>query len=177
MNRNGLLTLYTYNAYANNLVFDVAGQLSDVELTQQSSPSHNSVLRLLQHLLATEAHFLEQCRQQPVSFDPFEVNSVPALRRGANELAQEAQHFITTLNEAELTREIEIQIGREVFRFPRWQPLLQSVIHATHHRGELSVVLSALGHPLPTLDIIIQLAEESGQVWPHPKNQRVPESK
>lgn len=171
MNRDGLLTLYTYNAYANNLVFDVVGQLSDVELTQPSSPSHNSVLRLLQHMLGTEAHFLEQCRQQPVSFDPFEVNSIPALRRGANELARESQHFINSLTEAELTREIEVQIGRGTFRFPRWQPLLQSVIHATHHRGELSIVLSALGHPLPTLDIIIQLAEAGGQGWPPPRNE------
>jgi uncharacterized damage-inducible protein DinB len=41
-------------------------------------------------------------------------------------------------------------------------------MHSTHHRGELSIVLTELGYPLPTLDIIVHFAEQSGQAWPWP---------
>jgi uncharacterized damage-inducible protein DinB len=44
--------------------------------------------------------------------------------------------------------------------------MLQSLIHSVHHRGELSIVMTGLGHPLPTLDIILHFARESGQPWP-----------
>jgi uncharacterized damage-inducible protein DinB len=46
--------------------------------------------------------------------------------------------------------------------------LAQAFVHSTHHRGELSIVLSHLGHPLPTLDIIIPFVTWSGQKWPLP---------
>jgi len=33
--------------------------------------------------------------------------------------------------------------------------------HGTHHRGQISAALTALGHPSPELDMVIMLREES----------------
>jgi uncharacterized damage-inducible protein DinB len=49
---------------------------------------------------------------------------------------------------------------------PLWLLLMQAFVHSTLHRGELSIVLSNFGHPLPTLDIIIPFIEWNGQIWP-----------
>ena len=40
------------------------------------------------------------------------------------------------------------------------------IYNSIHRRGELSIVLSGLGHPLPTLDIILHFFAQSGQEWP-----------
>jgi uncharacterized damage-inducible protein DinB len=57
-------------------------------------------------------------------------------------------------------------MGGQTLRLPVWQLLIQGFLSSTHHRGELSIVLTQLGHPLPTLDIIIHFVEQSGQTWP-----------
>ena len=67
-----------------------------------------------------------------------------------------------------LAQEIIIPIGGQDIKLARWQFLTQSLMHSTHHRGELSIVLTGLGHPLPTLDIIIEFVQESGQQWTSP---------
>nr|MBP9041735.1 hypothetical protein [Anaerolineaceae bacterium] len=61
--------------------------------------------------------------------------------------------------------EITVQIGAGRFTLPRWQLLAQSLIHSIHHRGELSIVMTELGYPLPTLDPILKYVNDSGQVW------------
>jgi len=169
MNRDSLLALYTYNAYANNLVLESVELLSQEELTRVTSPSHESVLNLLHHLFGVEAHFLAQCQKRPTSFNPLELQTIAAIRQYAAKLTEAEQSFIASLDEAELTRPIDIQLMKHPFRFPMWQPLTQAVVHSTHHRGELSILLSLLGYPLPTLDIIVKFAEESGQGWPWEK--------
>jgi uncharacterized damage-inducible protein DinB len=46
-----------------------------------------------------------------------------------------------------------------------WQLLVQAFVHSTHHRAELAILLGQMGHPLPTLDILIHFAQQSGQPW------------
>ncbi len=68
--------------------------------------------------------------------------------------------------DADLDRQVQVTLRGRPFQFPMWQLLSQAFVHSTHHRGELSIVLTELGHPLPTLDIIVHFAKESGQAWP-----------
>jgi len=58
-----------------------------------------------------------------------------------------------------------LAIRNHPLTLPRWQMLAQSLLQSIHHRGELSIVMTQLGYPLPTLDPIIQFIKESGQVW------------
>jgi len=60
---------------------------------------------------------------------------------------------------------VDIQIKQKPFRLARWQMLTQSLIHSVHHHGELSIVMTGLGYPLPTLDPILKYIRDSGQVW------------
>ncbi len=71
-----------------------------------------------------------------------------------------------SLTEGDLARDMTIQLRDHSFLFPMWQLLAQAFVHSTHHRAELAILLGQMGHPLPTLDIIIHFAKESGQEWP-----------
>jgi uncharacterized damage-inducible protein DinB len=159
-----LLALYDYNRYANRLVFECAARLEPADLVRQASPSHDSAFGILQHLLATETGFLDNALGEPFSFQ--RASNLEELRLYSETLAEKQLAYLQAISEEALLEDIPARIGRQDFHFPRWQLLAQGFVHSTHHRGELSIVMTALGQPLPTLDIIIPFAENSGQPWP-----------
>jgi uncharacterized damage-inducible protein DinB len=163
MNRDGLLTLCGYNVYANQLVWDIASRLSEDELTRPASPSHESVLKMLEHMLTVEAVFLARC--QDVRIDRPDLPTLADLIRYWAEIEQATQAFIAAQTEDDLKRPV-VALSTQPLQLPIWQLLLQAFTHSTHHRGELSIVLTELGYPLPTLDIIVHFAGRSGQAWP-----------
>ncbi len=166
INREGLSALHTYNAYANRLLFGEVCKLTDAQFTQQSSPSHNSIQQLLTHMLQCEAFFLAQCQGKALDVEGMGLSSQDKIRLEWEQIAQEQQNFIAALDDAGLYRPITIHLRGQQFIFPVWQLLTQALIHSIHHRGELSIVLTQLGYPLPTLDILLHFMEQNGQSWP-----------
>lgn len=166
MDQDLLVALYTYNTYANRLVLDTVARLTDEEFTRPASPSHESVRTLLLHMMGAETFFLKRCQGQPLPSPPTTTPTLAQIRVYVDQLAQEQETFVRSLAENDLQREVEYEVGGHSLRLPVWQMLVQAFVHSTHHRGELSIVLSGLGYPLPTLDIIIPFVTQSGQKWP-----------
>lgn len=165
INQDGLLSLYTYNAYANKLVLDTTEHLTEKEFVQESSPSRGSVRGLLTHMLECEAFFLAQCQSRSLELDVVDLSTLVRIREYWSRLEQEQFDFIGSLSEGEILRERSVRLREQPLVFPMWELLAQAVIHSIHHRGELSIVLTELNHPLPTLDIILHFIQESGQNW------------
>jgi uncharacterized damage-inducible protein DinB len=163
MNRDGLTALYTYNAYANHLVLDGLAQLSEEEFTRESSPSHGSVRRLLLHTLECEAWFLALCQGRQLQ--DLNLPTLANIRRYWSDLEREQQAFIALLTENDLARQVTVELRKNPRHLPVWQLLVQAFVHSTHHRAELGILLGQMGHPLPTLDIIIHFIKQSGQTW------------
>jgi uncharacterized damage-inducible protein DinB len=159
-------SMNSYNNYANHLVLETAARLTEEELTRQSSPSHGTVLALLLHMLGVELFFYKVCCGEPM---PQRSSSAPpslAEIQGIwKQLEEERDATFQNLQEDFLDGEIHFQVAGNDYHLPRWQLLTQAFMSSTHHRGELSIVLSHLGFPLPTLDIIIPFINESGQQW------------
>jgi uncharacterized damage-inducible protein DinB len=166
INQDGLLALYNYNIYANRLVLDTIEKLTPEEFTRECSPSHGSVQGLITHMLGCEAGFLARCRGQAIDWDAIDLSTLPAIRGYWRQLEQDQLAFIGALSESDLTRSLSMQPAGQLLVFPLWQMLVQAVVHSIHHRGELSIVLTQLGYPLPTLDIILHFTQQSGQTWP-----------
>jgi len=166
MQKEMMQSLYKYNDYANHLVLDVVERLTPDQLTQESSPSHGNVYALIQHMMGCELAFLKICQQQPIPQKGQEgVPQVREMRAFWKELSQERTSYLETLDEASLLEEVKFEFPGKSYHLPRWQLLMQAFLHSVHHRGELSIVLSTLGYPLPTLDIIIPFLQQSGQGW------------
>lgn len=170
MNISALMTLHKYNDYANRMVFETAVRLSDTDLSRSSSPSHGSVQRLLVHMLGTETHFLSACLGSELDLPVSDENpSLEAVRDGFREISHQRFDYLSYVREEEIAQVVAVRIGAGSVQLPRWQLLAQSLLHSAHHRGELSIVMTGLGYPLPTLDPIIQFVQESGQAWPFQK--------
>ena len=167
-NKSALLVLHNYNSYANQLVLQTAAAMDKAAFTAQSSPSHGSVQALLTHMLTTEFFFLARSEGKPINSKsaPDKTLSVEEITIAFNQIADERLKYLNWVTEEKLAEIVDIPIGEQPFRLARWQLLTQSLLHSTHHRGELSIVMTGLGHPLPTLDPIIEFINESGQHWP-----------
>jgi uncharacterized damage-inducible protein DinB len=158
-----LMPLYDYNHSCNLTVLQTAAQLNPAELEYESSPSHHNVLRLLAHMWGVESNFLAACRGEIFAFS--RPSSLDELSQRWEALYSQQQAYLPTLSQTDLETVLAVTISRQVFHFPRWQMLTQALVHSIHHRGELSIILTGLGQPLPNLDIIVQFAEDSGQPW------------
>ncbi len=168
MDQDSLLNLYEYDHYANQLVLQTARKLSPEALNSQSSPSHGSVFALLVHYWGTQAYFLGVCQGNILGKDrPWpEINTLSDLESAWEMLTAEINQYLQQVTQAELDEVIDVPLGSRLVHLPRWQLLAQGMLHAQHHRGELSIVMSGSGQPLPTLDAILYHIQQSGQTWP-----------
>lgn len=161
-----LFSLAKYSAYANRMLLETAANISTTQLENTPSPSRNSVLQLIEHMLATEGHYLALCQEKRFKFIRAEYSTIENLRALSGRLGANFQQLLEALSEEDLGRVLDVNIGDYAFRFSIWQLLLQTLMHSAQHRGELSILLSSLGHPVPISDIIVRFAQESDQPWP-----------
>jgi uncharacterized damage-inducible protein DinB len=167
LDSTALYALHTYNVYANDLVLETAAKISAEELTREVSPSHGSVLKLLAHIFECEYYFTLECMN--TTPDQAQADrcaaSLESLRECFALLNAPRENYLEQVNEFELGEEITVDLGRGEVTLPRWQFMAQSLLHSAHHRGELSIVMTELGYPLPTLDPILMYIRDSGQVF------------
>jgi uncharacterized damage-inducible protein DinB len=168
LDSTALYALHTYNVYANDLVLETAAKISAEELTREVSPSHGSVLKLLAHIFECEYYFTLECMN--TTPDQAQADrcaaSLETLRECFTLLNATRENYLVEVNEFELEQEITVDLGRAEATLPRWQFMAQSLMHSMHHRGDLSIVMTGLGFPLPTLDPILMYIRDSGQVFP-----------
>jgi uncharacterized damage-inducible protein DinB len=161
-----LFSLAKYNAYANRMLLETAANMSTTQLEYTPSPSRNSALQLIQHMLATEVHYLALCQERSFKFIREEYSTIENLRALSGQLGANFQQLVEASSEEDLQRVLDVKIGDYNFRFPIWQLLIQAVMHSSEHRGDLSILLSSIGYPVPSSDLIVHFAQESGQSWP-----------
>lgn len=165
MNRDDLLAFVGFAAYANKIIVDAAAQLTDEEVMRKCSPSHETVFELLKHMYGGEWVYLRFCQGQPFDPSPIEaITTFPALRDAWLTVSDDMVAFVRGLDDAAVNRDITLSFGGEQsWRLPLWKTLLMTLVHSMHHRGELSIVMTTLGHPLPDIDIMVYWLEQSGQ--------------
>lgn len=164
MESKALAALAAYNTYANHLVLTRAATLDEEQFTRESGTSHSSVQRTLRHMLATERGFLGICRG--AATPRLELETLAEIREKFAETDADFEGYVASLDAEETNREVLVDFDQIQLKLPVWKILLQVLAHATHHRGELSIIMTGLGCPLPTLDIIAQFAQQDGQQWP-----------
>jgi uncharacterized damage-inducible protein DinB len=163
MDREGLLTLYEYNAYATGKLLDTVEKLGEDQLSQEMSPSHGTIRRLLQHMLTTETFFLAVCQGHLLDFEPTRYSTVEEIRAYWDGLEHRMRRYIEKVEEDELKRIREFRMHDRPYALSAWELLVQAFVHAAHHRGELSILLSQVGQPMPNIDIIQYFVEQHHQ--------------
>ncbi len=167
MNRDDLLTIVKFNSQSNQLMLEAAAALNPEDLTRPCSPSHGTVFELLKHMYGGERIYLDFC--QGKAFNPAPVDAITEfadLREQWLALGREMTGCIAQLDDQAVDESIAVAFPEIIWHFPRWQVLMWAIVHNIHHRGELSIVMTQLGHPLPILDMMLFLIQETGQPMP-----------
>jgi uncharacterized damage-inducible protein DinB len=166
MKEDLLKALAQYNNRVNSILMTEASKLTAEEFANTPSPSRESAKTLLLHLFVVEAAYYARCCGDQFDFDLDAVRSFHDVQKLAADTANDLQSLMDSLKEEDFDREVTSSFGDESLHLPMWQMLLHTFMHTARHRGELSIILSQLGHPLPIPDLIVQFVEQSGQTWP-----------
>ena len=159
-------TLRTHLAsslWANQRLIEAARQLTAEELARDFATADKSVLGTLVHIYASERVWLRRLTGEPalafVTHADYRMSVIeedwPALGRRWTEWAAD-------LSDEDANKSISYtDLRGNPWEQPAWQIVLHAVNHSTHHRGQVSGFLRALGRTPPSLDLIRYYRGES----------------
>ena len=135
---------------------EAVSQLSQEELTRDFQTADRSVLGTLAHIFGSDRMWLGRLEgRPPAALVTEEDRNLEVLKREWPLLHACWAEWVSRLDESALATEVSYldTKGRE-WRQPLWQVLLHVVNHDTHHRGQVSGFLRALGRTPPPLDLM-----------------------
>jgi uncharacterized damage-inducible protein DinB len=167
--RAHLHMLARYNVWASQRLYEHVDRLTDADYQRDLGLFFHSVHRTLNHLLVAE-HLLWRVRfaQGESPKVALDAEAEPDRQRLRERLLQGAaawpeliagwpgERFASTLT---YTR-----MNGETLSLPVAATLAHVFNHGTHHRGQISAALTAMGHACPELDLVYMLQHEGRQV-------------
>ena len=145
-----------YSAWASQRLLDVAAKLSPEELTRDFKTADKCVLDTLVHVYAADRIWLSRVLAEPrATFVDPEDRDLTLLQSEWPALQQRWKLWLRDFGDGDEARQISYHDMRgNPYTQPVWQIVLHLVNHGTHHRGQVSGFLRAMGHTPPALDLI-----------------------
>jgi uncharacterized damage-inducible protein DinB len=146
-----------YSAWATQRLLDVAATLSPEELTRDFQTADKCVLNTLAHIYAGDRMWLSQVLGAPrATFVDPEDRDLTLLQTEWPTLHQRWKLWMRDLSDDDVAEKMIFFEGMRgnPYTKPVWQIVLHVVNHGTHHRGQVSGFLRAMGHKPPPLDLM-----------------------
>jgi uncharacterized damage-inducible protein DinB len=157
-----LQTHLDYTIWATSRLLSSAAELSPEELQRDFATSDRSVLGTLSHIFAADRVWLARIQGGPPEHFTYpEAMDLVRLADAWEELFGRWQAWAEDLtDDAAETRISYKDIRGNAWASPLWQILLHVVNHGTHHRGQVSGFLRAMGKTPPPLDLTAYYREK-----------------
>jgi uncharacterized damage-inducible protein DinB len=154
-----------YNRWMNEKLYAICATLSDGERKRDRKAFFRSIHGTLNHLLATDRSWLGRFIERPFplrSLDQELYADFDELRRERAETDRAIEDFCTGLSEESLDASIEYStLAGKRYAHPLRPALAHFFNHQTHHRGQLTTLLSQLGIDPGATDLITYFRESS----------------
>jgi uncharacterized damage-inducible protein DinB len=165
------LVLARYNVWATGRLYEHVDRLGDDDYRRDAGLFFKSVHGTLNHLLVAEhrvwfPRFAEGISNRVALNE--EVESVRArLRAMLIEAVARWQPLLESFDADRFTGTLDYKTTKGVPQSLPFAPTLGHVFnHATHHRGQITAAITAMGHPGPELDMVMMLQAESRGATP-----------
>ena len=164
---NYFTTLARYNAWATSRLLDAVTALQEDDYRRDARLFFKSIHGTLNHLLVADniwfPRFAEG-RSPSMALDaelePDRVQLAARMRAGADRWAP----LIGGLIPEQWQGNLDYVTTKGVPTSLPFTPTLGHVFnHGTHHRGQVTAALTALGQPAPVIDLVYMLVEEQKQ--------------
>ena len=158
-------TLARYNAWATDRLLNAVAPLDDAVYRQDVGLFFGNIHRTLNHLLVGEHHLWFVRFAEGISpkmaldheIEPDRVRLDARLREGAARW----EPLIATVPAERWGQTLDYTTTRGVAASLPFAATLAHVFnHGTHHRGQITAALTALGQPCPVLDLVYFLQAE-----------------
>jgi uncharacterized damage-inducible protein DinB len=156
VNVDTLRTHLDYTTWASARLLEAAGKLSPEELTRDFGTADKSVVGSLAHIYAADRIWMHRIEgKPPVKFITDEDRDMALLNREWPALLNVWKQWAAGLNDQTLLESASYKdLKGNPYTTPYWQIILHVVNHGTHHRGQVSGFLRALGQVPPPLDLM-----------------------
>ena len=154
--------LYDYGYWANKKLLAVVSQLTPEQFTQTVTGSYGSVRNTLVHILSAEWGWLDRCGgyERGAALKPDDYPTVASLAETWAQVEGWVRAFLAGLKDEELHRMVEFKNPRGETRSMALGELMQhGANHGVHHRGQVALLLRALGHVPGNVDLLVYDAE------------------
>ena len=154
--------VYDYSYWANRKLFAVMSALTPDQFTQNVAGSYGSIRNTLVHMMSAEWGWIERSggakRGPALKADDYpRLESVIATWR---EVESHLRAFLASLTDADLDRVTAFTLpGVNAPALPIGAMLQHAANHNAHHRGQIALLLRALGHAPGNVDLVIYDAE------------------
>lgn len=147
-----------YNAWMNGKVYDACATLSDAELRADRGAFFRSVIGTLNHLLYGDLAWLGRFKDgapRAVAADAIIHADLAALRTARTALDAEIAVWVETLSPDWLAAPFTYRsvIDGRQRTFPAWLLVAHMFNHQTHHRGQLTTLLTQMGRDVGSTDL------------------------
>src|SRR5579859_2135819 len=159
-----LHTHLDYTAWASDRIVRAAALLTPEELTRDFHTADHSVLGTLVHVYAADRVWLGRIQGNPPArfIDPEQDMHLTVLQNDWPGLYQRWKEWALSQTQDSLCTKLAYKdLKGNPYQTPLWQITLHVVNHGTHHRGQVSGFLRAMGHTPPPLDLIAYYREKA----------------
>jgi uncharacterized damage-inducible protein DinB len=145
-----------YTTWASARLLEAAGKLSNEELTRDFGTADKNVVGTLAHVFAADRVWMARIQgQPPAKFITDADRDLALLNREWPALLDVWQQWAGGLTAENITTTASYKdLKGNSYATPWWQIVLHVVNHGTHHRGQASGFLRAMGHVPPPLDLM-----------------------
>jgi uncharacterized damage-inducible protein DinB len=162
-----LKTLFEYSYWANAGLHDVLSQMTTAQFTQTVAGSYGSIRNTMVHMLSAEWGWLERCGGTPrgAALNAQDCPTVALLFDRWKYVEARVREFLSTLKDDDLGCVVEFAIGGGSKQSMALGQLMHhAAIHGVHHRGQIALLLRALGHVPGNFDIFLYYVGRSAVV-------------
>jgi uncharacterized damage-inducible protein DinB len=155
--------LYDFNCWANRKLLEGAGRLDAEAFTQPVAGSYGSIRNTLVHVLSAEWGWLDRCGGTPrgAALEAADYPTVAVLLDRWNLVEGHLRGFLASLRDDELDEIVEFTLGNgQKYAMPRGELMHHAILHGVHHRGQVALLLRALGQAPGNFDYFFYCAEE-----------------
>jgi uncharacterized damage-inducible protein DinB len=145
-----------YHTWASRRLLDAVAQLTPEEQSRDFKTSDSSPLHTLAHVFAADRLWLTRMHgESPTKLLGPGDSELGVLTTQWPVVLDGLKQFLAPMTDQDVQARISYRDTRgNPWEQPLWQILLHVVNHGTHHRGQVSGFLRAMGHNPPSLDLI-----------------------
>ena len=157
-------TLGRYHTRAQRRLLEALTPVSDTDYYADQGLFFRSIHRTLNHLLLVDLLWHGRLTGKPFAIASLDQELVKERGRLAEEMSRQAEvlkDLVSALDEGRFgAQNAYVDTEGKRREYPLALQLAHAFNHATHHRGQITAVITRLGHESPVLDIPYVLPED-----------------